>query len=94
MSKLFEFSTKIKVISLTTTYPSDMSNCWGGFTDGDRALMMSLSQGASSVNLIGFNFSKVGKYTGKYSPKKLQKLDWARQIVEKCQQQTGKVKIY
>ena len=94
MSKLFEFSSKIKVISLTTTYPSDTSNCWGGFTDGDRALMMSLSQGASSVNLIGFDFSKVGKYTGKYSPKKLQKLVWARRIVEKCQQQTGKVKIY
>ncbi|MEE3082105.1 MAG: 6-hydroxymethylpterin diphosphokinase MptE-like protein [Candidatus Thermoplasmatota archaeon] len=94
LSKLFEFYTRIKVISLTTTYPSDMSNCWGGFTDGDRALMMSLSQGVSLVNLVGFNFSKVGKYTGKYSPKKLQKLDWARQIVEKCQQQTGKVKIY
>ena len=94
LSKLFEFSTKINVISLTTTYPSDMSNCWGGFTDGDRALMMSLSLGASSVNVVGFNFSKVGKYTGSYSPKKLQKLDWARRIVEKCQEQTGKVKIY
>ncbi len=94
LSKLFEFYTRIKVISLTTTYPSDMSNCWGGFTDGDRALMMSLSQGVSLVNLVGFNFSKVGKYTGKYSPKKLQKLDWARRIVEKCQDQTGKVKIY
>ncbi|MEC8447216.1 MAG: 6-hydroxymethylpterin diphosphokinase MptE-like protein [Candidatus Thermoplasmatota archaeon] len=94
LSKLFEFYTRIKVISLTTTYPSDMSNCWGGFTDGDRALMMSLSQGVSLVNLVGFNFSKVGKYTGKYSPKKLQKLDWARRIVEKCQDQTGKVEIY
>ena len=94
LSKLFEFYTRIKVISLTTTYPSDMSNCWGGFTDGDRALMMSLSQGASSVNLVGFNFIKIGKYTGKYSPKKLQKLDWARRIVDKCQQQTGIVKIF
>ena len=94
LSKLFEFYTRIKVISLTTTYPSDMSNCWGGFTDGDSALMMTLSQGVSLVNLVGFNFSKVGKYTGKYSPKKLQKLDWARLIVEKCQEQTGKVKIY
>ena len=94
LSKLFEFYTRIKVISLTTTYPSDMSNCWGGFTDGDRALMMSLSQGVSLVNLVGFNFSKVGKYTGKYSPKKLQKLDWARRIVEKCQEQTGIVKIF
>ena len=25
---------------------------------------------------------------------KLQKLDWARRIVKKCQEQTGKVKIY
>ena len=93
-SRLFEFSTKIKAITLTTTYPSDESECWGGFTDGDRALMMSLSLGASSVNLVGFKFSKVGKYSGNYSPKKLQKLDWARRIVHKCQEQTGKVKIY
>jgi len=40
LSRLFEFSKEIQPISLTTTYPSPETNCWGGFTDGDRALMM------------------------------------------------------
>ena len=94
LSRLFEFSKEIQVISLTTTYPSSNTHCWGGFTDGDRALMMSLSYDASSVNLVGFKFKKVGEYTGNYSPKKLQKLSWARKIVEKCEQETGKVQIF
>ena len=94
LSRLFEFSKKIQVISLTTTYPSPNTDCWGGFTDGDRALMMSLSYDASSVNLVGFKFEKVGDYTGKYSPKKLQKLSWARKILEKCEQETGKIQIF
>ena len=84
LSKLFEFSNEIQAISLTTTYPSSMTNCWGGFTDGDRSLMMSLGMGANLVNLIGFNFEEIGEYTGKFSPKKLQKLSWARKIVDIC----------
>lgn len=93
LSKLFEFSNEIQAISLTTTYPSSMTNCWGGFTDGDRSLMMSLGMGANLVNLIGFNFEEIGEYTGKFSPKKLQKLSWARKIVDICKEETGKVQI-
>ena len=92
-SRLFEFSSEIQAISLTTTYPSPMTECWGGFTDGDRSLMMSLAMGSNLVRLVGFNFEKVGNYTGKFSPKKLQKLSWARKVVEMCQQKTGKVQI-
>ena len=92
-SRLFEFSSEIQAISLTTTYPSPMTECWGGFTDGDRSLMMSLAMGSNLVSLVGFNFEKVGNYTGNFSPKKLQKLSWARKIVEICQQKTGKVQI-
>ena len=93
LSRIFEFSSEIQAISLTTTYPSSTTDCWGGFTDGDRSLMMSLSVGSSLVNLVGFNFQKVGDYTGKFSPKKLQKLSWARKIVVQCQEETGKVQI-
>ena len=93
LSRIFEFSSEIQAISLTTTYPSSTTDCWGGFTDGDRSLMMSLSVGSSLVNLVGFNFQKVGDYTGKFSPKKLQKLSWARKIVNMCKQKTGKVQI-
>jgi len=94
LSRLFEFSTKIQPISLTTTYPSSNTNCWGGFTDGDRSLMMSLGLGADLVNLVGFDFEKVGEYTGKFSFKKLQKLSWARKIVDKCKEETGKVQVF
>lgn len=93
LSRLFEFSTEIQAISLTTTYPSIETDCWGGFTDGDRSLMMSLNVGAKFVNLIGFNFEKVGHYTGDFSFKKLQKLSWARKIVQECEQRTGKVRV-
>ena len=93
LSRLFEFSTEIQAISLTTTYPSSGTDCWGGFTDGDRSLMMSLSLGAKLVNLIGFNFDKVGSYSGDFSPRKIQKLSWAHKIVNECGERTGKVKI-
>ena len=55
--------------------------------------MMSLGLGAKSVNLIGFNFDKIGPYSGDYSPRKIQKLSWARKIVNECDERTGKVKI-
>ena len=93
MSRLFEFSNEIQAISLTTTYPYSGTNCWGGFTDGDRSLMMSLGLGAKSVNLIGFNFDKIGPYSGGYSPRKIQKLSWAHKIINECDERTGKVKI-
>ena len=91
LSKLFEFSTKINPISLTTTYPSNSTNCWGGFTDGDRALMMCLSLGCKSVSLIGFDFDKIGLYSGNFSPKKLKKLEWARKIIEECGKRSNKI---
>ena len=93
LSRLFEFSSEIQAISLTTTYPYSGTNCWGGFTDGDRSLMMSLGLGAGLVNLIGFNFDKIGPYSGDFSPRKIQKLSWAHKIVNECDERTGKVKI-
>lgn len=93
LSRLFEFSSEIQAISLTTTYPYSGTNCWGGFTDGDRSLMMSLGLGAKSVNLIGFNFDKIGPYSGDFSFRKIQKLSWALRIVNECDERSGKVKI-
>jgi uncharacterized Rossmann fold enzyme len=55
---------------------------------------MSLGLGAELVNLVGFNFEEIGEYTGKFSFKKLQKLSWARKIVNKCKEETGKVQIF
>ena len=93
LSRLFEFSNEIQAISLTTTYPHSGTNCWGGFTDGDRSLMMSLGLGAKSANLIGFNFDKIGPYSGDFSFRKIQKLSLALRIVNECDERSGKVKI-
>ena len=92
-SRLFEFSNKIQPTCLTTTYPTSKADCWGGFTDGDRALMMSLSLGADSVSLVGFDFEQIGKYSGNFSFNKIKKLFWANKIVNECQKLSGKVQI-
>ena len=93
LSRLFQFSDKIQSTCLTTTYPTSSTDCWGGFTDGDRALMMSLSLGANLVTLVGFDFQKIGKYSGSFSVNKIKKLSWANKIVAKCQEKSGKVQL-
>ena len=91
LAALYRYSSHIRPICVTSTYPSTGTSCWGGFTDGDRALMMALSLGCKSVQLIGFDFSKIGDYSGKYSPRKLEKLAWAEKIVTECMQRSNSV---
>jgi uncharacterized Rossmann fold enzyme len=55
--------------------------------------MMALSLGCKSVQLIGFDFSKIGDYSGKYSPRKLEKLAWAEKIVTECMQRSNSVSL-
>ena len=47
--------------------------------------MMCLSLGCKSIKLEGFNFDKVGSFSGDYSPQKLKKLKWAKKIINECQ---------
>ena len=91
LAALYRHSSHFRPICVTSTYPSTGTSCWGGFTDGDRALMMALSLGCKSVRLIGFDFSKIGDYSGKYSPRKLEKLEWAKKIVTECMQRSNSV---
>ena len=91
LATLYRYSSYIRPICVTSTYPSTGTSCWGGFTDGDRPLMMLLSLGCKSVQLIGFDFSKIGDYSGKYSPRKLEKLAWAKKIVTECMQRSNSV---
>ena len=91
LAALYRYSSYIRPICVTSTYPSTGTSCWGGFTDGDRALMMALSLGCKSVQLIGFDFSRIGDYSGKYSPRKLEKLAWAKKIVTECIQRSSSV---
>ena len=91
LSQVSLYSNQINPECITTTYPSPYSSCWGGFTDGDRSVMMCLSLGCKSVKLVGFNFKKVGKFTGEYSPRKLEKLQWAKKIIKECQQRSSSI---
>ena len=91
LSRFPDYSSIIEPICITSAYPSALTSCWGGFTDGDRALMMCLSLDCKSVRLIGFDFDKIGLYSGNFSPKKLKKLKWARKIIEECGKRSNKI---
>ena len=91
IARVFQYLSDINPNCITTTYPSASSNCWGGFTDGDRALMMSLSLNCNSVKMIGFNYNIIGNYSGDYSPRKLEKLLWSQKIVEVCIERSNKI---
>ena len=93
IARVFQYLSDINPNCITTTYPSASSNCWGGFTDGDRALMMSLSLNCYSVKMIGFNYNIIGNYSGDYSPRKLEKLLWAQKIVEVCIERSNKILV-
>ena len=93
IARVFQYFEDINPNCITTTYPSDSSNCWGGFTDGDRALMMSLSLNCNTIRMMGFDYSMIGDYSGDYSPRKLEKLAWAQKIVEACIERTNKIII-
>jgi len=67
-----------------------MFTIFGGFTDGDRAAIISATFGASSVILAGMDF---GEYVGRYSKpflvqevkadsRKAIKLKWGKRILE------------
>ena len=91
LSRFPDYSSVIEPICITSAHPAALTSCWGGFTDGDRAVMMSLSLECKSIRLIGFDFDKIGLYSGNFSPKKLKKLEWARRIIEECSKRSNKI---
>lgn len=91
IARVFQYMSDITPTCITTTYPSLDSNCWGGFTDGDRALMMSLVLNCNSVKMVGFNYNIIGNYSGEYSPRKLEKLAWTKKIIEICIEKSNKI---
>lgn len=55
--------------------------------------MMLLSLDCKSARLVGFDFSRIGDYSGDYSPRKLEKLEWAQKIVNECMARSGSVSL-
>jgi uncharacterized Rossmann fold enzyme len=54
---------------------------FGGFTDGDRAVMLALHFGARRINLVGFDFDNPREKDGRESREKVRKLLWAKKII-------------
>lgn len=59
----------------------------GGFTDGDRAVLLCEHLGAKAALLVGFETDREpSKYSHQWDPRtKAQKLAWAERIVGECQ---------
>ncbi len=71
-----------KIIGTVQCRPFGMLRNFGGFTDGDRAVIMAAHFGAKSIRLIGFDFDEVGDKAGGDKKTKKRKLKWAKQLID------------
>jgi len=70
-----------KIVITTQSRPYGHLYNWGGFTDGDRAVMMAAHFGATSIDLIGFDFERPAFKKGRNVSIKRKKLGWAKKII-------------
>lgn len=76
MERIREIVPKLKsFVATTQSYPFDRVYNFGGFTDGDRAVIIAKTFGAKKIRLYGFEFEKAEGL-------KLKKLKWAKKILE------------
>ena len=76
---------KGKIIGTTQINPNKFSllNNFGGFTDGDRSVLLALYFQAKNIYLIGFDFSGIiGKYSFSNNKNKIRKLQWCKKIID------------
>ena len=55
--------------------------CYGGFTDGDRAVILARHFGAKRIRLLGFDFDQPAAKSGREPSRKKAKLAWARRLI-------------
>jgi uncharacterized Rossmann fold enzyme len=78
---------KEKLVGTTQTDPTPFENLhnFGGFTDGDRAVILADHFHAKKITLIGFDFGdKIGQYSfaeKKDIELKFRKLSWCRILI-------------
>jgi len=86
MEKLRAFVPRIKeLVATTQVEPRGKVHNFGGFTDGDRAVFISMMAGARSVALIGMDFYSTTEYdilAGKNLERKRRKLEIAKKLIE------------
>ena len=71
-----------KIIGTAQCRPPKGLHNFGGFTDGDRAVLMAEHFGAAKITLAGFNFERPVPKPGKDPEVKKKKLKWAKQIID------------
>ena len=82
LAALGEWLPRLQPAALTAGHPAVGVACWGGFTDGDRAVLAALAMGAHRVRLAGFRSDTVGPYSGRSRGRlKRRKLAWAQRIL-------------
>lgn len=69
-----------KIVGTTQSRPFGRLHNFGGFTDGDRAVLMARHLGAT-VRLIGFDFETPRPKEGRDDETKRRKLSWARRLI-------------
>jgi hypothetical protein len=69
------------VVPTTQSRPFGPVRNFGGFTDGDRGVMLARHFHARRVHLLGFDFMAPRAKPGRDSVTKLRKLEWARHLI-------------
>lgn len=65
----------------TQVAPFEGVHNYGGFTDGDRAVLLACHFGARRVHLLGFDFNTPRPKAGRDVGTKRRKLAWARRLI-------------
>lgn len=78
-----EYAPQFKGPIVLTTQGRPFGNvfCFGGFTDGDRAVCVAREFGARNIFLYGFDFEHPNPKKNSDPAMKLRKLSWARKII-------------
>ena len=76
-----------KVVFSTQVFPKGKLILTGGFTDGDRAIALTIRLGAKSLKLLNFDTSAIGQYSKPPGypllvVRKFNKLKWAERALE------------
>lgn len=69
------------VMGTTQSRPFGKMHNFGGFTDGDRAVLLAHHFGSSSIKLLGFDFENPSPKDSNPDVKR-RKLVWARRLIE------------
>ena len=71
-----------KVVLTTQNRPHGNVLCFGGFTDGDRAVCLARHFGIRRIILLGFDFDNPSFKDGSDPAMKARKLRWAEKIID------------